>query len=237
MSNILIVEGDTDKIFIETLIEVMNENSEYKIEIDDCRVIGGLDSNKDSKKIKTALKILKEEAGTPSIGIPKIGIILDVDTFSIEERLQLLNECVNEVFKIINAQLNIGDFFEVTNEREDELEITCFFMNVNGQGELSTVLKAIKAEEYTSIYADCIESWKNCVEQFLENNEKIIVSKNEFDKHWVYNYIYYDISNKKHSFNKKGFKYIMQNKRDIWNFENTILENLKIFLALFETGT
>lgn len=233
MSNILVVESTNDRIFIETLIEVINENLEKKIKIDDYRPLNG----SDPRKIEIALENLKEEAGTESIGIPKIGIILDIDTFSINERLNLLNQSINKVFNISTAQLNLQEFIEVRNNYEDKLEITSFFMNVNGKGELATVLREIKNQEQESIYADCIESWKSCIYTSVQNPNKIIISDNDFDKLWVYNYIYYDISKKEYTFNKDGFKHIMNNKRDIWNFNHPILKDLKMFLTLFETET
>ncbi|CAA6813620.1 MAG: Unknown protein [uncultured Aureispira sp.] len=39
------------------------------------------------------------------------------------------------------------------------VEIACHFMNVDGQGELETVLRAIKTKE--SPHADCLNTWRD----------------------------------------------------------------------------
>ena len=57
--------------------------------------------------------------------------------------------------------------------------------NVHGKGELETVLKAIKSQE--SIYADCLESWR----EYLEGKGKKINNK-DFDKFWIANYVRFD---------------------------------------------
>ncbi|WP_107670837.1 DUF3226 domain-containing protein [Cyanothece sp. BG0011] len=150
-----------------------------------------------------------------------------------QERLDLVNKAMLNVFSEAETIININQLVKITKIDQQDIQAACYFMNVNGKGELATVLKEIKTQK--SIYADCLESWKNCIIDSLENSDKIIISNNDFDKLWVYNYIYYDISNKEYGFNEKGFKTIMDKQQDIWNFEHPILEDLKLFLALFES--
>ena len=139
---------------------------------------------------------------------------------------------------IVEAE-NDATFIKAMVKYMNEQENNHFMINIdNREGNLDTVLKKIKNHE--SIYADCLESWKKCVEA---TNKK--VRTQDFDKVWINNYLRYDTctskekgdANAKCSYNEEGFKYIMENKSNIWNFEDPILENLKIFLALFETGT
>ncbi len=90
---------------------------------------------------------------------------------------------------------NFPTDFEITKINEFvkveklDIEIGCYIMNVKGNGELETLLKAIKSEE--SIYADCLEAWKKCLEE---------------------------------------------NKKDIWDFESPILNDLKTFLLSTHLG-
>ncbi|MBV5279564.1 MAG: hypothetical protein J0647_11215 [Campylobacteraceae bacterium] len=97
-------------------------------------------------------------------------------------------------------------------------------MNVDGVGELDTVLKAIKTEDST--YADCLESWKTCLEEKGKS-----ISLKDFDKFWVNNYIRYDTcSNQDKRQAGRKCNTEVGIKKDIWNFDNSILDDLKAFL-------
>nr|WP_308477947.1 hypothetical protein [Microcystis aeruginosa] len=85
-----------------------------------------------------------------------------------------------------------------------------------------------------STYADCLEDWRNC----LNNQEKSIIDK-DFDKFWISKYLRFDTcsrEDKKQADSKcsmKGFDYVMKHKPHIWNFEHEVLNELKEFLQLF----
>ncbi len=240
MSNVIIVEAENDATFIKKIVKYMNEreNNNFTINIDDKKgyttlndktpekIYRGLSEASLTNSLKRVRKRLEKEP------IQRIGIIIDTDQKSQQERLDLLNKSILTVFSEAETITNINQFVKITTIDQQDIQAACYFMNVNGKGELASVLKEIKTKK--SIYADCIESWKNCLANSLETNEKIIISDNDFDKLWVYNYIYYDISNKEYGFNEKGFEYILKNRPDIWNFNHPILEELKVFLALFE---
>jgi hypothetical protein len=111
------------------------------------------------------------------------------------------------------------------------LQLACFLTNIEGHGELETVLKTIKAKP--SLYADCLENWRSCLS--IQNET---ISDKEFDKFWVNNYLRFDTCTKEErkQAGKKcsmhNFEYIMQHKLDIWNFDNPVLDELKTFLRL-----
>ncbi|MBC6430551.1 hypothetical protein FM036_06805 [Nostoc sp. HG1] len=94
------------------------------------------------------------------------------------------------------------------------------------------MLKSIKAQG--SVHADCLESWKDC----LQNNGEQITVK-EFNKFWVDMYIRFDTCSKyekkqaERKCSMKGFDYVMKNKTAVWNFEHPALNDLKGFLQLF----
>ncbi|MFZ4557967.1 MAG: DUF3226 domain-containing protein, partial [Pseudanabaena sp.] len=133
---------------------------------------------------------------------------------------------LNEVNRFIN--LNIKD----TDDVNLNIQLACYFTNLDGQGELETVLKAIKQKE--SIHADCLDNWRSC----LTSNEKTIKNK-DFDKFWVDIYVRFDTcsnNDKKQAGRKcsmKAFDYVMENKSEIWNLDHPKLNNLKEFLGLF----
>lgn len=107
-----------------------------------------------------------------------------------------------------------------------DVEFACYMVNVDGKGELETLLRVIKSQE--SVYADCLEAWKSC----LEENGKTI-SKKDFTKFWINNYIKFDTCTK-HESKQKDRKCNDEKamKKDIWDFEHEALSGLKDFLKL-----
>ena len=66
-----------------------------------------------------------------------------------------------------------------------DVDFICYIINVNGYGELETVLKLIKKSD--SFFADCLDSWREC----LKIHNKCISDK-DFDKFYINNYIRFD---------------------------------------------
>ena len=116
----------------------------------------------------------------------KIGIILDADKEGIDKRIEFIN----------NALKNVCDDVELTSinklEKSSKLDVDflCYIMNVNGYGELETVLKSIKKSD--SVFADCLESWRECLK--VHNKD---ISDKDFDKLYINNYIRFDTCSKK----------------------------------------
>lgn len=226
--NRLIVESKNDKAFIEALIRHLNIAAEVDkpIFIDDFESLDGLNPTKLTVKLSDVF------SEVPKYGIEKIGILLDIDNEGTDKRLQLINDCLQKTTaQSSEALTKINQFVRYEIEGVS-VEIACFFTNVNGIGELETVLKAIKNQEAT--YADCLESWKNC----LEKHGKTISDK-DFDKFWVSNYVRFDTcSNRdsKQAGNKcslQNFDYVLQKTPPVFDFEHSVLKELKDFLRLF----
>jgi len=223
--NILIVESKNDKYFIEAFIDYLNiDNVDIAppiCSIDDYECLNTLSL----KSLENKLEILAGQVGKK--GIEKIGIIIDADKAGIDKRIELINEALQIIDE--NLHLNVCNNF-VTSKALD-VEIACYIMNVDGFGELETVLKAIKSQDST--HADCLDSWKQC----LEKKDKTITNK-EFNKFWVNIYQRFDHcikKDKKQAGKKCNFAISM--KKDIWNFESDKLNELKNFLNLFKTKT
>ncbi|MGI0479289.1 DUF3226 domain-containing protein [Geminocystis sp. CENA526] len=225
MSNILIVESKNDRIFFDALINYLNLPIETEIIVNEYETLDGLSEKILIEKLKSL------QARNLKKPIDKLGIIIDIDNYTIKERIEFINKCLNSIFSDINILKNISEFIEVSSP-SNKIKIACYFTNVEGKGELETVLKAIKSHD--SPHADCLEDWQKC----LENQGRNIKQK-DFDKFWVNIYIRYDTcsnkerkqAGKKCSMN--NFEYVMTNKKDIWNFEDKNLQELKDFLFLF----
>jgi hypothetical protein len=228
MKNILIVESINDKFFVEALIKHLYlanvEVSKAPIcGIDDFECLGGLDSAKLTIVLDAIkLKLKKDE-------IQKVGILIDIDDETNDERLALVNTPFNEVFGTENFFDSTGSLKTIVIDASQSVEFATFFTNVNGSGNLDTVLKEIKSDD--SVHADCLESWQECLKQ--QNNGNGLKQK-DFDKFWVQIYMRYDTCTKKQQ-KSAGTKCNNEAAmlKPIWNFDHECLTGLREFLQLF----
>jgi hypothetical protein len=227
MKNILIVESANDKFFIQAMIQNLQiENTEvaetFLVEIDDFEEMDGMNP----EKLKLALRNIQSRARKEEIG--KIGIILDIDDKTKEKRISLVNDAISDVFKKENTLSSINSFSNISIDKNTEAQIGCYFTNVNGEGELETLLKAIKSAN--SPYADCLESWQQC----LEDCQVKPLKKKDFDKFWVNIYIRYDTCSKSDA-KQAGRKCNNEASmlKPIWNFQHEYLNELTDFLRMF----
>jgi hypothetical protein len=228
--NILIVESKNDKHFFQAIIRKLNLDIEITTPIliadEDYREMHGLSK----EKLKQVLRNLA--ASIQRGEIEKIGVIIDIDNYQEIDRVSFVNQCMQEVFPDSELLSEVNKFINL-NVSDLNVQLACYFTNIDGQGVLETVLKTIKQKE--SIHADCLESWKNC----LVSNGKTIKDK-DFDKFWVNVYVRFDTcsNNDKKQAGRKcsmgAFDYVMENKSEIWDLEHPTLENLNQFLGLFK---
>lgn len=218
MNNILIVESDNDKYFIESLVCHLNLTITIDnpiCSVNDYECLGGLGALQE-KLISVSKKIRKD-------GIDKIGIILDADKEGIEKRIGFINEKIKNICSDI--ELDKTNNFKYSSELQ--VYIGCYITNKDGFGELETVLKEIASQDST--YADCLEAWRDC----LKEKGKPEISQKDFDKFWISNYLRFDtcLPSEKSQAGRKC-NYEAGIKKDIWDFGNTILDELKDFLKL-----
>ena len=228
-NNILIVESKNDKFFLNAIIDYLNFDIDITepilIEESDYLSMDGLDPT----KLEKALKDLKADIQKGEIN--NIGIVIDLDDQSEENRVAFVNNCLQAVFPDCQTLLKVNEFINL-NFEDFDVQLACHFINVNGTGELETVLRSVKSK--VSVFADCLDSWKDC----LQGQGKTISLK-EFNKFWVSMYLRFDTcdDNEKRQAERKcsmkGFEYVMKEKQDIWDFENPVLDELKQFLKLF----
>jgi hypothetical protein len=233
VSNRLIVESKNDKFFIQALVNYLNTNCAdiKRIDIAENAYLS-LDGS-DPTKINNGLQKIKDEAQKNPIN--KIGIVLDMDYKQPLDWLETINKEIANIFPLVqkNKIEKASNFITITTEELPDIQIACHLMNVNGTGELETILKLIKSQ--SSPYADCLESWRSCVEKSSSKP----ISQKDFDKLWVNNYIRHDTctnQEKNHASeycSVAKFDYVMNNKQHIWDFEHPALDELKEFLKLF----
>lgn len=237
--HIILVESKNDKIFLNALVSHLNlSNTEVDdpILLDENNYIlmDGSDSSPDNPGLLIRkLKDLKTDIRKK--GIINIGIVLDLDDNSLDDRLLTVNNAIKEAFK--------GDYSSFTEITEtstlypldytpDLVYFACYFTNVEESGELETLLRNIATQN--SDHADCLASWKDCIEHKGHS-----ISTKDFDKFWISNYLRFDTCSTKER-NQAGkycslasFDYIMKNKSHIFNLDSPLLEELSNFLRLF----
>nr|WP_228056095.1 DUF3226 domain-containing protein [Microcoleus sp. LEGE 07076] len=195
------------------------------IYIDDYQSLEGLSETELTKALKNLERKIDRK------DIEKIGIIIDMDNYAERERLKFVNRCIEQVFEAETLS-STKQFIDIYGESGTSAKLAYYFTNVGGRGELETLLKAIKAKD--SPYADCLDSWKTC----LESQGKKINQK-EFDKFWISNYIRFDTCSKQEQKQAGGkcsmskFDYVMEHKKEIWDWDNPALDDLKDFFKLF----
>jgi len=210
MSNILIVESENDQYFIEALIK--NINLEITVDkpicsIDEFECLGGI--SKLEGKLKSLIhKILKGE-------VEKIGILFDANSVGVKKREKEIQGKIDLIKDLLKREYQ---------EDCSNIEFKIHILNVDGQGELETLLKRIKSKDST--IADCLDSWQECLPEDKRLKQK------DFDKFWVQVYQRYDCCSKKEAkqAGKNCNNEVSLKKKDIWDFEHEILNELKKFL-------
>ena len=228
--NALIVESKNDKDFVEALIrdiELENTSVDAPIcAINDYSCMDGLSKKKLIEHLKEKINEIRRGE------IKKLGVLIDQDQDTKAERLTFVSEAATKAFgkKIVFKDINT--FYTIQIDTDTSFELICHFTNVDGTGELETLLKAIKTKE--SIFADCLEKWKDCIEA---NGKKI--SQKDFDKFWISNYIRFDTCSSKQKkqaerkCSMQNFDYVLEHK-NIFNLKAKELTDLRAFLNLFQ---
>ena len=255
--NILIVESENDQYFIEALV-----SSETEVICIDKYEYCSLDEKgeKLTKKLTATLTgLLTDKNRLVENGkMPKLGIILDMDNSTETERIKLINQCLQSAIsnsesnlpKLKDGLKKINEFISYPIDSLIIMQIACFFTNIDGQGELETVLKEIKSK--SSTFADCLyDGWLNCLKSkgktfSNKKGESCDISDKELLKLWVDFYKRFDTLKRKDRDEKNtDWKGIMTGitkrgdsvnarGKDIFDLEHDKLNEIKTFLRLFD---
>ncbi len=244
--NILIVESENDQYFIEALVKNFSDETDI-FRIDEYR-----HSSLDEKKLTTQITNALTDI---SRGVSKIGVILDMDDSTKESRIGLINRCLEKSFSDsgypkIDALLTETNKF-IACQIDDYLtvSISCFFTNVDGKGELETVLKEISSQP--SIFADCLyEGWLRCLndknKKYGKKGEPCDISDKEILKLWVDFYKRFDTLKRTDrdqkntdwkgimiGITKEGETLSRARGNEIFNMNHEKLNDIKEFLRMF----
>lgn len=202
MRNVIIVEGKTDKEFISQLVDSAQVLT-FQIE-----TLGG--QERFAERLETiARRVIKQE-------IDKVGIVIDLDDFTVATRLQWVNRRLLEVF---HCEITAVDTVINVHYENVGFQLACHFIQPN----LDVLLRAIAAKP--SPRADCLHA---CLasEQNVKQKEK--------DKAWPLYYMRWDICDFAERENgAKNVDFSHTYKKGAWDLASPVLAELKTFLALF----
>ncbi len=222
MKNIIIVEGITDKNFLEGYIAYLQTTfpKEYFL----------IDAIKNAKGQDAILPILNAQKIQIKKGETKnIGILIDVDDEGVAAKIEgKINPAIKKAFGIKNAVKAPNEKSEITYE-DNTINVFCHIFNIDNKGELEDILKEIRMDKNAKIPI-YLDKFVECIEGFNE-----VYPEKEYKKNFIYFYGYECIRKKglcaedtKSELKSYGY-YTPQ----YWDFESDRLKGLKQFLELF----
>ena len=96
VANVMIVESQDDKDFWRAIIDHINESTHLTITIVEFYPLNGIE-RENYRNLEQRLKRLNDTLLKDDI--QKIGIVLDLDEQTREERLALVSQCIQRVFR------------------------------------------------------------------------------------------------------------------------------------------
>ncbi len=234
----IIVEDNNDRhtyqaIINHTKLQESLSVSEVEIEWE----VSSAETNPEKPRglIRTLKSLLND---IRSGSIERIGIVWDIDTDA-EQKLQTVLTAFDEAFgtdvivKPFSKPNEFGSIvFDSGTPEEIEVKVACFFVGLDGKGEIEDLLKMIKSKP--SPLADCIN--KN-LPHCLNENGITDVNDKELVKLWINNYQRYDTLTKKNRIgsNTTWENVMLKRGEDLFDFtKDNISElfELKKFLQM-----
>ncbi len=218
-NNLLIVESMNDQFFIEAVVSSINGGKleSSAIFVNEFESLEGLSQKSLSNKLKEVARRIEKD------DLEHIGILIDADSKGVSSRLQLITDSLQTV----DSSLEITEVNTQVKSNKLDVTFTACITHVDEIGELETLLRTIKSK--SSPQADCLESWKICVE-----SKGLTVSQKQLDKFWVSIYNRNDCcSNRERGQIKRKCTFEPSMKKDIWDFNHPVLSDIRTFLNLF----
>lgn len=234
IKHILFVEGESDEKFFKTLLQYSQKKEDINTSVQAINFskIGG----SDEKKLIATFKSIRTDLRNGNIN--SVGVIIDIDNYSLEQRIEQINNAANQAFNDYQFTNFSATINSVQLKPNNIVSIPFSFQiikDVTGQGNLETLLQNIVTQN--PIAASCLEDWKNCAAA-----KGVKIKQSDFAKFWKEVYVRYDYcSNKelaKHAAENCTFEKSLENmlieaKPKAWNFEHDTLKDLRNYLNQF----
>jgi len=221
--NVIIVEGISDKKFLEAYISYLNEIFPKRYLI--------IDRVKNAKGQDAIFSVLNSQKIQIKKGATKnIGILIDANNLGVQEKIDnIVNPAIEKAFGLKNVvhspNVKVSIDFEGSH-----VNIFCYICNINGKGELEDILQEIRKNKNAQLPL-CLDKFVACMNGFNE-----AYSEKEYKKNLIYFYAYECICKEEGlkpnevKSKLKGFNYFTP---EHWDFEHFRLKELKKFLELF----
>ncbi len=242
------IEIKNDKTFFELVWEKIEILAEEMPEFEESDKNEKGTRGLSHKTLKTKLQKIFSKIRKKNI--QKIGVLIDMDTYTNETRIDFVNNALKEAFrgdfeeqileKVLEeqncvTQVSVLKPIEVFSNRF--VDFAYYFVNVNGKGELENLLFEIRTLK-PSPALECLDSWRACIDKNNKEGAKSRISDKDFLKMQIDFYIRLDTCSKKEEGDRgrkcsmKNLDYILENKT-AFNLKDPILDELKTFLKLF----
>jgi thiaminase len=187
-------------------------------------------------------------------GILKLGVMLDLDKSTVEKRIDYINQAIGialkeQGFETQNQPIltTVNQFITLKKDEYQTVQVAAYFTNVEKQGELEDLLRAIVSKE--TVFADCLNAWIECVKSkgkiYGKVGDTCDFNEKEFTKLWVDFYKRFDTLKRGDRgevttnwkviwLGKEGnSKEIQERGSEIFDLKHEKLNELKEFLAWF----
>jgi hypothetical protein len=122
VANVMIVESQDDEAFLRAIIDHINESTHLTITIVEFYILDGIE-RENYRSLEQRLKRLNDTLLKDDI--QKIGIVLDLDEQTREERLALVSQCIQRVFREAARIDDIQKLFQLN--ASTNTQIGCHF--------------------------------------------------------------------------------------------------------------
>jgi len=200
IKNIIVVESPNDAAFLKVLL-AENGIDDTSIEIIDLHKFPSpTDPSKElrgKEAVGAKLQVIKRDLELKYPFVEKIGVVLDMDYWSLGKNLDLVNKAAQFAFSENPALTAENEWKEILLNQVDKIQLACHFVkgytDEEGgigmdKGNLDTLLYTIRANPETKVpYADCLDEWRRCVN--ASPDSLIQVSDGTFCKIWLDYYL------------------------------------------------
>ncbi len=171
MKNIIIVEGISDKKFLEGYIAYLQKTFPKKyLLIDDIKEAKGQDA------IFYTLEALKRHI-INQVETKNIGILIDADDEGVTAKIEnKINPAIEKAFNIKNA-VKAPNEISLINYGSNIINVFCYILNTDGKGELEDILREIRTDKDAEIPI-CLDKFVECMKGFNEAYPEKTYKKN-----------------------------------------------------------
>lgn len=229
-------------------IDIISQDEAYFDDLQFEDASGKVYKGLSEKALSAKLQIIRQKLSRLYPKLEKVGFLLDMDTLQsnggLQKRLQNVNNALQDAWNVAANILAMNVLYDITCKTQEgeniPLQLACYFANIDGEGELETLLFHIANKE-NAHYANCLQAWKECyIQKGIDKSYEI--KDKEFQKFWIEIYKRFDtLPRNQRNETNTNFRNIMLgsedrkvvNRNHIFDLNSAYLAEVKTFLRLF----